>query len=122
MRIRRPRMEQHPHAPMKPHKDRPRRLFAALWVLSIAFVALWLVVVTTSTIGNGPGGWHSGGNHVSRDIVDGDALLRRNPQLVAADSAAMGRILLATHQRECHTGTVLWLDLSIRLLLYKSSY
>lgn len=92
----------------KKHASRPRRLFAALWVLAILFIGLWLVVVVTSSMAPSPN-WHSSSNHVARDIVDGDALVsRQSPELAAADSAAMGRILLATHQRGCQTGARAW--------------
>ena len=106
MRVRRAKMEP-VQAQAKPSKARPRRLFAALWTLAIAFIALWLIVLLSSSVSPTPS-YHSGSNHVARSIVDGDHIIsHKSPERAAADNAALGRILLATHQRGCQTGACL---------------
>jgi hypothetical protein len=89
-------------AKMTSRPGRSRRLFAALWILAAAFFLLWGLVVFTSTMTPAPA-WHS--NHVARNLIEGEHI-ERSSERVAADVAAMGRILLATNQRGCQTGAV----------------
>jgi hypothetical protein len=84
---------------------RPRRLFAALWTLAGGFILLWGLVILTSALAPPPGRVT---NHISRRLVEGQHV-ERSGELVAADAAAMGRILLATNQRGCQTGGLHWI-------------
>jgi hypothetical protein len=92
------------HSHTKPRfPGRSRRLFSALWILAVAFLLLWGLVVATSSLAPVPTKHSANQNHVARNLVEG-IHVERSGERVAADMAAMGRILLATNQRGCQTG------------------